>query len=210
MIEEHPDTRRKAVFIDKDGTLIEDVPFNVDVRHIKLREHAISALCRLHVAGYAIIIVTNQSGIAHGMFEPADVELVGEYLRRVLAAAGIPLTGFHYCPHHMGGSVRQFSRACDCRKPAPGLLLEAARVHDIDLHRSWMVGDILHDIEAGNQAGCRTILLDVGSETEWEFSKERWPDHQTHTLSEVADIILGTGVTSAPGDEATITLPAPS
>jgi histidinol phosphatase-like enzyme len=96
----------------------------------------------------------------------------------------------YHCPHHVDGTVLAYARACSCRKPRPGMLLRAARDLDLDLGRSWMVGDILDDIEAGRRAGCRTVLLDVGSETEWRRGPLRVPDAVAGSLPEVADVIL--------------------
>ena len=81
----------------------------------------------------------------------------------------------YYCPHYPDGKIQKYKIECDCRKPKPGLILQAAREHDIDLSNSWMIGDILNDVEAGNRAGCKTILLDNGNETEWIWNEIRTP-----------------------------------
>lgn len=181
-----------AVFLDKDGTLIEDVPYNVDPQKICFTEGAIAALQKLHTAGFKLLIVTNQSGIARGFFPESALLPVRQYLTDQLARMGIPLTGFYACPHHPDGIVARYAIACSCRKPAPGLLHRAAAEDCIDLSRSWMVGDILNDIEAGRRAGCRTILIDNGNETEWQRSEQRSPDHIVANLIQAADIITHT------------------
>jgi D-glycero-D-manno-heptose 1,7-bisphosphate phosphatase len=183
-------TGRRAVFLDKDGTLIVDVPYNVDPALIRLTDGAVTGLQALHRAGYLLIVVSNQSGVARGMFSEAALGPVEARLRALLAEAGVPLAGFYACPHHPDGSVAAYAVTCGCRKPALGLIERAAREQGIDLAQSWMIGDILHDIEAGKRAGCRTILLDVGHETEWELTPARTPDATVADLHEAAHLIL--------------------
>lgn len=166
----------KAVFIDKDGTLIQDVPYNVDPAKIRLASGAGPALARLHAQGYALIVVSNQPGVAHGYFAPRALDAVYERLRLLLAPYQAPLAGFYYCPHDVSGRVARYATACGCRKPAPGLLFAAATIHGVQLERSWMIGDILDDVEAGQRAGCRTVLIDNGNETEWCRGPYRMPD----------------------------------
>lgn len=178
----------RAVFIDKDGTLVENVPHNVDPALVRFTPHAVEGLRRLVVEGYKLIVVTNQPGLAYGMFSRAALTRLHAALAQMLAREGVPLTDFFACPHAPGpaGPVP----GCLCRKPAPGLLRQAARVHGIDLQRSWMVGDILDDIEAGQRAGCRTVLLDVGNETVWRMSPLRTPHCRVADLLEAAQAIL--------------------
>ena len=180
----------KAVFLDKDGTLIKDVPYNVDPGKIRWCEGAIAALHSLHRAGYKLFVITNQSGVARGYFTEADLPPVEQYLREQLALFKIPLAGFYYCPHHPDGTVSRYSIACGCRKPQPGLLLKAAVEHQIDLSSSWFVGDILHDVEAGRAAGCRTVLIDNGNETEWQLSRSRLPHLIVKNLREAVSAIV--------------------
>jgi D,D-heptose 1,7-bisphosphate phosphatase len=166
----------KAIFIDKDGTLIEDVPYNVKPGLIQLTPHAGEALWRLQQAGFGLIVVTNQPGIARGMFTEAAMPVVKSRLDELLHPYDVRLTDYYYCPHSPDGVVRQYSTSCLCRKPMPGMLRRAASEHGIELHDSWMIGDILNDVEAGLRAGCRTVLIDNGNETEWAFSMLRVPD----------------------------------
>jgi D-glycero-D-manno-heptose 1,7-bisphosphate phosphatase len=178
-----------AVFLDKDGTLIDDIPYNVDPTAIQLAPGA-EELALLCDRGYRLIIVSNQPGVALGYFPEAALTLVADRLRELLSAQGAWLTEFAYCPHHPAGSVAPYARACDCRKPAPGLIQSAAQSHGIDLGSSWLVGDILDDIEAGRRAGCRSILIDNGNETEWILSSDREPDYTVSDLAEAVRIIL--------------------
>lgn len=191
------DGRRAAVFLDKDGTLIVDVPYNVAPERIRLTHGAVEGLQALHAAGYLLIVVSNQSGVARGFFQEEALGAVEKRVRALLAAAGVPLAGFCYCPHHPEGIVSRYAVPCHCRKPAPGMLSQAAREHGIDLARSWLVGDILHDVEAGRRAGCRTVLLDVGHETEWELTPDRVPHYTADDLTAAARVILANGVTPA-------------
>jgi histidinol-phosphate phosphatase family protein len=179
----------KCIFLDKDGTLIEDVPYNVDPERIRLAPGAEEGLRLFHAAGYRLIVITNQSGVARGLFSEWALMAVHERLVRLLEAVGVPLGGFYYCPHHPDGQVPRYSIACACRKPQPGLIAAAARDHRIDLARSWFAGDILDDVEAGRRAGCRTVLIDNGNETEWEHSPWRRPHHVAADLEEAARLI---------------------
>jgi histidinol-phosphate phosphatase family protein len=181
--------RRPAVFLDKDGTLIEDVPYNVDPARLRFTPRALPALRLLAQRGWALVVVSNQAGLALGRFTLEAFErLRDELLRRVHVEAGVSLAGFHFCPH---APAADGTPACPCRKPAPGLLLQAAMAHRLDLERSWMVGDILDDVEAGQRAGCRSVLLDVGHETQWRPGPLRTPHHRCADLWDAAQIVLG-------------------
>lgn len=180
---------RKAVFLDKDGTLLQDVPYNVDPEQIRFTPKAPEGLRLLHDAGYQLIVITNQSGVARGYFPEIALVTVEQCLRKRFAAIEVPLAGFYYCPHHPDGIVAPYAIECDCRKPQPGLLKQAADEQQLSLPRSWFIGDILHDIEAGRAAECRTILLDNGNETEWQLSSQRLPHHIVNNLWEAARVI---------------------
>jgi len=166
----------RAIFLDKDGTLIPDIPYNVNVELISLSAHAIEGLQLLQRLGYIFIVITNQPGICKGLFSDGDVMAVNDKLEALLADAGIKLSGFYYCPHDPASMKTLFGLNCKCRKPKPGMLHRASRELNIDLSSSWVIGDILHDVEAGNTAGCKTILINNGNETEWIVNDERTPD----------------------------------
>jgi D-glycero-D-manno-heptose 1,7-bisphosphate phosphatase len=180
----------RAVFLDKDGTLIVDVPYNVDPRHIQLYPDAGAALRQLQDAGYRLIVVSNQAGVALGYFTESALAGVWHTLSDQLARYGVTIDGFYYCPHHPDGTIPAYAHPCSCRKPAPGLLQQAARERGIDLKQSWMVGDILNDVEAGNRAGCQSILVDRGNETEWQAGTHRTPAVTVGSLQQAADYIL--------------------
>lgn len=179
-----------AIFLDKDGTLVEDVPYNVDSARIRIYPEVVSTLTALSAEGYKLLVVSNQPGIAHGYFDGAAVEHAGAQLLRMLRDDGARVDDFYYCPHDPEGKVAEYSVSCDCRKPQPGLLLRAAREHRVDLSASWMIGDILNDVEAGKRAGCRAILVDRGNETEWLPGEWRQPDITARNLDEALRYIL--------------------
>ena len=180
----------KAVFLDKDGTIIPDIPHNVDTSRIEMSEGVVEGLQLLQSHGYLLVIVSNQSGIAHGYFTVEQLDGVKEKINTLCSRIGIYLDGFYYCPHHPEASVSGYKVNCECRKPQPGMLLKAAGDMDIDLSRSWMVGDILHDVEAGNRAGCKTVLIHNGNEKQWEPGEHRMPEYFARDLSEAAKYIL--------------------
>ena len=179
----------RAIFLDKDGTLVEDVPYNVNPALIELTWQAGHGLQLLKQMGYALVVVSNQSGVAKGLFTETALEPVQHRLAERLAQYGVALDGFYYCPHSPDGVVSRYAISCTCRKPMPGLLYRAAYEHGIDLSRSWMIGDILNDVEAGRRAGCRTVLIDNGNETEWKLSAQRTPHLTAPNLYQAATLI---------------------
>jgi D-glycero-D-manno-heptose 1,7-bisphosphate phosphatase len=179
----------KAIFLDKDGTLLDDVPYNIDPQRMVLSKNAGEGLRLLVRLGYQLIVVSNQSGIARGFFGEEAMKKVEQRLVELLLDQGVNLHAFYYCPHLPYGPIEAYRKECDCRKPAPGMLKQAAAEHGIDLDASWMIGDILDDVEAGNRAGCRTILLDNGNETEWQISMQRKPHYMAPDLYAAARIV---------------------
>jgi len=182
--------RKRAIFLDKDGTLIKDVPYNVRPSRVWFYPDAASSLGQLQSKGYLLIIVSNQSGVARGMFPEAEARKTLGYVQEQLNKTGVAIEDYFYCPHHPNSAISKYRAACDCRKPAPGLLLKAAAKHGIDLSESWMIGDILDDVEAGNRAGCRSILIDNGNETEWKKGPYRIPVANVDSLTKAANLIL--------------------
>ena len=141
-----------AVFLDRDGTLIDDVGYPRDPARVRLVEGAAEALAQLREAGFRLVVVSNQSGIGRGLISEDEARSVHERFVAELERRGARLDGVRYCPHAP-------EAACDCRKPAPGMLLAAADELGLDLDASFMVGDKSSDVEAGHRAGARTILL---------------------------------------------------
>ena len=185
---------RRAVFIDKDGTLTVEVPYNVDPALLRFSANALEGLKLLDRAGYALVVVTNQPGLAAGRFTRGEfARLQRSLVDRVWKEAGVELAGFYTCPHAPAPGP---APACLCRKPAPGMLRQAALAQHLDLKRSWMVGDVLDDVEAGRRAGCRSVLLDVGNETAWRMSPLREPDHRAVDLLDAARHIVARDATT--------------
>jgi D,D-heptose 1,7-bisphosphate phosphatase len=174
----------KAVFFDKDGTLVKDVPYNVDPNLIELTTGAAAAVQKLKEANWKVFVVSNQSGVARGFFAEEDLTAVWQKLNELCS---IKFDGFYFCPHFENGNVRQYSFACNCRKPKTGLILQAAREHNINLKSSWMIGDSKKDITAGQSAGCRTILLGEANQNSNEL---QMPTFIVESLGEAADLIL--------------------
>lgn len=175
-----------AVFWDKDGTLIPNIPDNVEPATIILYPDTGDSLHRLKMAGYKLIVIASQP--AKGLVTESDLTGIWERLTQLLAPFEVKPDGFYWCLHDPNGIVPLYTEPC--RKPRPGLLIKAASDHQIDLSQSWMVGDMVDDVEAGNRAGCRTILLDRGHETEWLLTNYRQPTTKVTTLEAATDYIL--------------------
>jgi histidinol-phosphate phosphatase family protein len=151
------------VFLDRVGTLVRDVRHSADPAALEWLPGVAEGLAALAAAGYRLVVVTNQSGAARGLFTIPEARAVGRHVAGALAIAGVRLSGYYLCPHYPSGAVPALAVACHCRKPRPGLLFRAARALGIDLRRSWMIGDAPSDVRAGQAAGVRPILLDNGS-----------------------------------------------
>ncbi|MBE0558546.1 MAG: HAD family hydrolase [Proteobacteria bacterium] len=156
------DKRHAAVFLDRDGTINEEVGYLDRLEKLRLIPGAAEAIRLINESGMKAIVVTNQSGVARGMFGEAFVGTVHRRLREMLAAEGASLDGLYFCPHHPTEGRGRYLRSCDCRKPAPGLLLRAAEELSLDPERSTMIGDTLKDIEAAARIGARGILVRTG------------------------------------------------
>ncbi len=148
---------RPAVFLDRDGTVVEEVKYLADPARVVLIPGALEALAALRAAGYALVVVTNQSGIARGFFSEEDYHAVARRLDELLAGAGLVLDATHFCPHHP-----EISGACDCRKPATGLHRKAAEELGLDLTRSYFVGDRVLDLLPALELGGEGILVRTG------------------------------------------------
>jgi D-glycero-D-manno-heptose 1,7-bisphosphate phosphatase len=179
--------RSRAVFLDRDGVLVPDASLEDQLRsavtsppettarvgeaqrvanHRSLSPGVSEAIAELNTAGWLVVVVTNQPAVARGWITESDVIAYHQELDRQVQAAGGRIEGFFYCPHHPNADLPDYRVACECRKPRPGMLLQAADIHGIDLARSVMVGDRITDIEAGQRAGCAfTILVESGMHT---------------------------------------------
>jgi D-glycero-D-manno-heptose 1,7-bisphosphate phosphatase len=157
---------RPAVFLDRDGTIIEDVGYLRDLSQIDLLPWSAEAIRLLNDAGFVVVVVTNQSGVARGYFDEAHVVATHAALDDILGRAGARIDAYYYCPHYPASADPRYGVTCDCRKPASGLLHRAADDLGLDLSGSWMVGDWWRDVQAGAGAGARTILIRTGRSAE--------------------------------------------
>ncbi len=153
---------KRAVFFDRDGTVTEEVGYLDDLSKLRLIPGAGHVIRTLNQAGVTVVLVTNQSGVARGYFPETLVHEAHQRLEKMLARDGARLDGIYYCPHHPTAGNSSYTRACDCRKPGTGLLERAARDLAIDLRNSFVVGDKWSDIELGQRAGARSVLVRTG------------------------------------------------
>jgi D-glycero-D-manno-heptose 1,7-bisphosphate phosphatase len=195
--------RNRAVFLDRDGVL-NDLVFDeeegraaspVSARELRVFPFVAESVKRLKAMGFLVIVISNQPGVAKRQFTVAELERMNSKIRRDLASKGAALDGEYYCLHHPDGVVKRLSISCECRKPKPGLLLKAAKERDIDLGRSYFVGDGLIDVEAGRGAGCRTILVGHVTTFLTRLMEERraTPDYMVHTLKDVPALLARIG-----------------
>ncbi|MBI2851734.1 MAG: HAD family hydrolase [Chloroflexi bacterium] len=166
----------KAVFLDRDGTIVEDTGYLHEREKVRFFPDVDKAIGLLNRAGFKIIIVTNQAGVARGYYTEGIVRELNRYIRESLAAQGALIDRFYYCPHHIEGIIEEYRKACDCRKPNTGMIEQAVRDFNIDLAASFVIGDQLSDIEAGRRAGCRTVLL-AGSSKPVDFASPALPSY---------------------------------
>lgn len=153
---------RPAVFLDRDGTLIEEAGYLDRLERLAFYPYSIDAVRLLNQAGLAVVVATNQSGVARGLVDESFVAEAHAYIATRLAAGGGRVDAFYYCPHHPEAARHEYRQACECRKPAPGMLRRAARDLGLDLSRSYVIGDRWHDLEAGAPDGARGILVRTG------------------------------------------------
>ncbi|MHC4982256.1 MAG: D-glycero-alpha-D-manno-heptose-1,7-bisphosphate 7-phosphatase [Planctomycetota bacterium] len=154
----------RAVFLDRDNTVMEDPGYISDPDAVKLLPGVELALKSLKQAGYKLVVVTNQSGVARGLLTEDAVEKIHAELRRQLGGHTVHVDQIYYCPYHPEGTVEQYARESELRKPQPGMLFKAAEELGVDLAKSWMVGDSGRDMEAGQRAGCRTVRIRLRGE----------------------------------------------
>lgn len=157
-----PAEPRPAVFLDRDGTMIEDVGYLDRLDRVVWFPWTVDAIRALNRAGLPVVVVTNQSGIARGFFTESFVDETHRHMTAYLAAGGARVDAYYYCPHHASGTLAEYARRCDCRKPGRGLVDRAARDLNLDPTRSFVVGDKWLDVELGHRIGGRGILVRTG------------------------------------------------
>ncbi|MCP4549082.1 MAG: HAD-IIIA family hydrolase [bacterium] len=154
--------RKRAVFLDRDGTLIHECHYLSEPDRVELYPNSIEAIKLLQDAGFKTVLLTNQSGVARGMFPEEAITAVHRRLEELLARSGVALDGVYYCPHHPEGTIAGYTTICDCRKPRPGLVLRAAADLELDLVGSWVIGDKKADLLLGRELGLRSMLVRTG------------------------------------------------
>ena len=179
-----------AVFIDRDGTLTEEVGYVNHPDRLRLLPRSAEAIRRLNAAGVAAVVVTNQAGIARGYFSEEVLQAVNASLVAQLSAAGARLDGIYACLHHPTEGEPPYRAQCDCRKPLPGLLTRAAAALDLDLKASVMVGDKASDLVPGRAVGARTVLVLTGyGQGEWEYRRTSFPVMPDHVAGDLLDAV---------------------
>jgi len=182
--------KRRAVFLDRDGTINEEKDYLHRIEDFVFIPGAPEAIRRLRGAGFLVIVITNQSGVGRGFYDMAEVEHLHRHIQGELGKAGTAIDGFYVCPHHPEDGKGGYRRNCECRKGQPGMVLAAAAEFDLDLASSFMVGDKEVDIEAGERAGCIPLLVLTGfGRTE---ARKVGPERAARfaSLAEAADFIL--------------------
>ena len=187
-----PKKTSAAVFLDRDGTINEEVGYLDRLDKLQLLPGVDEAVRLINRSGMKTVVVTNQSGIGRGLFDEAFVGEVHAEMSRMLGEVGAVIDGFYFCPHHPTEGIGGYRRSCSCRKPAPGMLLRAAAELAIDLSRSYMIGDMAKDVEAGQRAGAKGILVRTGYGKDVEADSAA-PDHIASDLLAAVRWILGQG-----------------
>lgn len=162
MVKNSENELRPAVFLDRDGTINLECNYLSSVEEFALIPNIPEALKKLRDAGFLLVVVSNQSGVARGYFSLQDVEVINNHMCYLLERYDVTIDGIYVCPHHPTAGVNEYLQDCSCRKGRSGMLLQAAQDLDIDLQSSWMIGDKLSDIEAGVVAGCSSLLVRTG------------------------------------------------
>lgn len=177
-------SKKPAVFIDRDGAIIEEVGYINHVSRVVVLPGAAEAIKKLNESGIAAVVISNQSGVARGYFPEDLVRRVNERMTELLSSEGARLDGIYYCPHHTKGEVEEYRKDCTCRKPKTGLIDRAAEELELDPSRSYVVGDRRTDIETARNAGAKGVLVLTGyGRGEWEHESVKW-DIQPHRVCE--------------------------
>jgi D-glycero-D-manno-heptose 1,7-bisphosphate phosphatase len=179
----------KAIFMDRDGTLIKDPGYINNPDQVKLLSGASEALKQFKEMGYKRVIVTNQSGVARGIVSEVVLKKIHERLQKLLAHEGAGIEGIYYCPYHPDGVIEKYRTESENRKPNPGMILAAAKEMDINLDQSWVIGNSYRDIAAGQRAGCKTILINAEFDQTYRKPTDPVPDKQAVNMKEAVNIV---------------------
>jgi D-glycero-D-manno-heptose 1,7-bisphosphate phosphatase len=183
--------RRRAVFLDRDGTLNVDKGFVHAPRDFEFVEGAVEAVKRLKESGFVVVVVTNQSGVGRGLYTERDVRRLHRWVNGELGKRGTTIDRFYFCPHHPDARVRRYRRDCPCRKPGPGMLLRAMSELGIEPRASYMIGDAARDVTAGKKAGVTAILIRARGTMAGETAPEEKPDAVFDSLLDAARYVTG-------------------
>ncbi|MDF9407895.1 HAD family hydrolase [Pelotomaculum isophthalicicum JI] len=154
--------RRSAIFLDRDGTIIEEVNYLSRPEQVHLLYGVGDVLNTFSKMGYLLVVVTNQSGLARGYFNEAELKKIHDRMAELLEQRNVKIDAVYHCPHHIDGIIPEYKIRCNCRKPAPGMWFQAAKDLDIDLGNSWTIGDKLIDLQAGDAAGTKVLMVETG------------------------------------------------
>jgi len=189
--------KKRAIFLDRDGTINEEVGYIERLDSLRIIPEAYEAIRLINVSSFMAVVVTNQAGVAKGLFNEAFVKQTNERLQEFLRQKGAAIDAFYFCPHHPNEGVPPYRRVCDCRKPAPGLFYQAARDMAIDLAASYMIGDRYRDMEAAHRAGVKGVLVKTGYGADVlenigpdQETPEAKPDHIAENILEAVHWIL--------------------
>ena len=181
----------RAVFLDRDGVITQEPPhYTHELSQLELIPKSADAIRLLNGSGFVVIVASNQAGIAHGYYREEDAILFHQAMKENLAKEGAYIDAIYYCPHHPEAKIERYRVDCNCRKPKPGMLTRAEKEWNIDLKQSFIVGDKLSDIEAGERAGCKTIMVRTGHGVEELKSNEIDCDYIANDLHDAVQHIL--------------------
>lgn len=178
----------KAVFLDRDGVLNEEASYITDIKQVKMIKNAGRAVQQMNALGFKTIIITNQPAVGIGLCTENDLQNINSHICNQLAKEGGKIEDIYFCPHHPERGQGKYKADCSCRKPNPGMLIDAAHKHKIELENSYMIGDRTSDIKAGYQAGCTTILVKTGFGGNDGF-KDAPPDYTVEDILAAAELI---------------------
>ena len=185
--ESHQNKKNKCIFLDRDGVLNKDIGYLKSPDQLIILQGVIKALKKLKEAGFLLIIVTNQSGIAKGFFYEDDLKKVHNALLAIFEKNNIYIDDVFYCPHHKDGTVEPYNISCDCRKPDTKMIKDGAIKYNIDLSKSYLVGDKDTDIQLAINAGLKSFCVENDI---YEYDETIVPDYKVKNLSEAAEIII--------------------
>lgn len=177
----------RAVFLDRDGVIIADTGYIDSVKRVFFLPGVAENLKKLKEKGFMLVIITNQSGVARGYFSEHTLKGINKNILDRLKTQGVEINGVYFCPHHPEGKIKEYALQCNCRKPLPGMILQAAKELSIDINTSFLVGDSERDILAGKRAGCQTILLKNPGK---ELNSNIKPDKIVENLQQAVEFIL--------------------